>query len=98
MVSISMEDTMSIDTIYAQAVARLAEEKGLDLKELAHKVLGLSTPDISVRELRRVMRPDEKGRLRNLTLREAYELSRHLNETVETVIAYAMRDLTQKKE
>ena len=91
MVSIYMEATMSIDTIYAQAVERLAKEKGLNIKELAHKTLGLSNPDVSLREFKRIIKPDTKGRKRELTLREAYELSRALGETLESVIALAMR-------
>jgi hypothetical protein len=86
-----MEAMMSITTIYAKAVEELAKEKKLDLKELAHKTLGLTTPDISLREFRRVTRPDQKGRIRELTLREAYELSRCLGETMESVIAIGMR-------
>jgi hypothetical protein len=91
MVSLDMEGMMSITTIYAKAIEELAEEKGLGIKELAHKTLGLSSPEVSLREFRRVIRPDRKGRLRELTLREAYELSRCLGETMESVIAIGMR-------
>lgn len=91
MVSIRMEDQMSIDTIYAKAVEKLAQDKGLDIRKLAHDTLNLSSQDVSIREFKRVIRPDAQGRKRELSLREAYEFSRALGETVETVIALGMR-------
>lgn len=90
MVSILMEDTMSLDTIFASAIELIAKEQGKDIKELAHKVIGLSTPDVSIREFRRITRPDRQGRLRALSLREAYELSRALGKTIDDVIAYGL--------
>ena len=78
MVSISMEDHMSVDAVFVKAVEKLAKEKNLNLRDLAHKTLKLSTTDISIRELRRIMTPDYKGRARALSLQEAYELSRYV--------------------
>lgn len=92
MVSYYMEGTMSVDTIYAKAVEKIASQKGIDLKSLAHKVMALSTDDVSVREFRRITRPDKKGRLRTMTLKEAYEFSRELGETMEAMIAIGIRE------
>lgn len=39
MVSYHMEDIMSVDTIYAKAVKKMAARQGKDLKSLAHKVM-----------------------------------------------------------
>ncbi len=90
MVLIYKEAPMSIDTTFATAVELLAKEQGRDLRELAHQVMALSNPDVSIREFRRIRRPDTKGRLRNLTLREAYEFSRALGKTVDDMIAYGL--------
>lgn len=90
MVSRYMEDTMSLDTIFASAVELLAKEQGKDLKGMAHEIIGLSTPDVSIREFRRVTRPDKQGRLRALSLREAYEFSRALGKTMDDIIAYGL--------
>lgn len=92
MVSYYMEGHMSVDTIFAKAVEKMAAKQGKDLKSLAHKVMQLSTDEVSVREFRRISRPDKKGRLRSMTLREAYEFSRELGETIETMIALGMRE------
>lgn len=92
MVSYHMEDIMSVDTIYAKAVKKMAARQGKNLKSLAHKVMQLSTDEVSVREFRRISKPDKKGRLRAMTLREAYEFSRELEETIETMIAIGMRE------
>ena len=86
MVSSGMEVQFMIDTIYARAVVELAKEKGLDLRELAHKALNLSKPDVSVRELRRSIKPDTQGRLRALTLREAYILSQEIGLSMDEII------------
>jgi len=86
MVSSRMEVQFMIDTIYARAVVELAKEKGLDLRELAHKALNLSKPDVSVRELRRSIKPDTQGRLRALTLREAYILSQEIGISMDEII------------
>lgn len=86
MVSKTMEVTLMIDTIYARAVAELAKEKGFDLRELAHKALKMSKPDISVREFRRSIKPDTQGRLRSLSLREAYILSQELGIPMDEII------------
>ena len=86
MVSSRMEVQFMIDTIYARAVVELAKEKGLDLRELAHKALNLSKPDVSVRELRRSIKPDTQGRLRALTLRGAYILSQEIGISMDEII------------
>ncbi len=90
MVSVWLEDTMSVDTIFAAAVELLAKEQEKNLRELVHEVLGLSTAEVSMREFRRICRPDQKGRLRNITLREAYEFSRALGKSVDDVIAFGL--------
>ena len=81
-----VEVQLMIDTIYARAVVELAKEKGLDLRDLAHKALKMSKPDVSVRELRRSIRPDTQGRLRALSLREAYILSQELEISMDEII------------
>lgn len=90
MVSISMEEIMSLDTIFASAIELMANEQGKDLKSLAHQIIGLSSPDVSIREFRRIMRPDKQGRYRALTLREAYEFSRALGKSMDDVIAFGL--------
>lgn len=90
MVSIYTEDTMSVDTVFATAVERMAEDRGLSMRELAHEVMKLSSPDVSVREFRRVSRPDKKDRLRALTLTEAYEFSRKFGKTIDDMIAIGL--------
>ena len=90
MVSIGMEVTMSIDTIFASAVEAIVREKEKELKGIVHDVMKLSTPDVSIREWRRISRPDKQGRCRTLTLREAYELARALGMTVDDVVAYGV--------
>ncbi len=87
MVSIYLEDTMSVDTIFATAVERMAEEQGKDIRVIAHDVIRLSSPDVSVREFRRILRPDRQGRYRTVTLREAYEFSRIFGKTIDDMIA-----------
>ncbi len=47
MVSKYMEDTMSVDTVFAAAVEKLAQEQNKELKELVHNTMKLSTPDVS---------------------------------------------------
>lgn len=86
MVSKGMEVHIVIDTIYARAVVELAKEKGIDLRELAHKALHMSKPDVSVRELRRSIKPDGQGRLRALSLREAYILSQELGISMDEIV------------
>lgn len=81
---------MSIDTIFATAVETLAKEQGKDLREIAHNAIGLSTPDVSIREFRRCIKPDTKGRYRTITLKEAYEMARSLGKTVDDVIAFGL--------
>ncbi|MBQ7608350.1 MAG: hypothetical protein IJU76_10340 [Desulfovibrionaceae bacterium] len=81
---------MSIDTIFASAVEAIAREQGKELKGIVHDVMDLSTPDVSIREWRRVSRPDKNGRSRTLTLREGYELARALGMTVDDVVAYGV--------
>ena len=90
MVSIGVEVIMSIDTIFASAVEAIAKEKNKDLKSIVHDVMGLSTPDVSIREWRRICRPDKQGRTRTITLREGYELARALGMTVDDVVAYGV--------
>ena len=91
MVSIRLEDIiMGIDSIFASAVESIAKEQGKDFKGIVHDVFKLSTPDVSIREFRRVSRPDKNGRRRTLTLREGYELARALGKTVDDVIAYGL--------
>ena len=81
---------MSVDTIFATAVELLAKEQGKNLREIVHEVMGLSSAEVSIREFRRISRPDQKGRLRSITLREAYEFARVLGKTVDDVIAYGL--------
>ncbi len=81
---------MSFDSIYASAVEAIAKEQGKDLKPIVHDVMGLSTPDISIREFRRISRPDKNGRYRTLTLREGFEFARALGKTVDDVVAYGV--------
>lgn len=81
---------MSLDTVFASAVESLAQEQGKNIRELAHKVMRLSTPDVSIREFRRVTKADKQGRLRSLTLREGYEFARALGKTMDDVIAYGL--------
>lgn len=90
MVSVWLEDTMSVDTIFAAAIELLAKEQGKDLKAIVHSVMALSSPDVSIREFRRICRPDKQGRLRSITLREAYELARAFGKNVDDVIAYGL--------
>ena len=90
MVFIRVEVGMSIDTIFATAVEAIAKEQGKDVKGIVHKVFKLSTPDVSIREWRRVCRPDKQGRYRTVTLREGYELARALGMTVEDIVAYGV--------
>lgn len=90
MVSIYMEDTMSLDTIFATAVEMIAKEQGKDIKSMAHEIIGLSSPDVSIREFRRITRPDRQGRYRTMTLREAYEFSHGLGKSIDDVIAYGL--------
>ena len=91
MVSVRLEDfTMSIDIVFASAVEAIASDQGKDLKVIVHDVMKLSTPDVSIREFRRVTRPDKNGRYRTLTLREGYEFARALGKTVDDVIAYGI--------
>lgn len=81
---------MSVDTIFATAVELLAKEQGKNLREIVHDVMALSSAEVSMREFRRICRPDPKGRLRNITLREAYEFSRALGKSIDDVIAYGL--------
>ena len=97
MVSIYMEDTMSLDTIFASAIELLAKEQEKDLKAMAHEIIGLSTPDVSIREFRRITRPDKQGRYRSLTLREAYEFSRAVGKSMDDIIAYGLTRADMKK-
>lgn len=90
MVSVWLEDIMSVDTVFATAVELMAKEQDKDLKAIVHDVIGLSSPDVSIREFRRICRPDKKGRQRNITLREAYEFSRALGKSVDDMIAYGL--------
>ena len=90
MVSVFLEDTMSIDTIFATAIEGMAKEQAKDLKDIVHGVMALSSPDVSIREFRRICRPDKNGRFRNLTLREAYEFSRVFGKNIDDVIAYGI--------
>lgn len=90
MVSIYAEDTMSLDTVFASAIELLAKEQGKDLKAMVHEIMGLSSPDVSIREFRRITKPDKQGRYRNLALREAYEFSRALGKTMDDIIAYGL--------
>ena len=90
MVSIKLEDNMSIDTVFATAVEAMAKEQGKDLKAIAHDVIALSTPDVSIREFRRISRPDQKGRLRSVSLREAYEFSRAFGKSIDDMIAFGL--------
>ena len=90
MVSKYMEDTMSVDTVFAAAVERLAQEQNKELKELVHNTMKLSTPDVSLREFKRIYRPDKQGRHRSLTLREAYEFSRAFGKTIDEMIALGL--------
>ena len=50
----------------------------------------LSTPDVSLREFKRIYRPDKQGRHRSLTLREAYEFSRAFGKTIDEMIALGL--------
>lgn len=87
MVKLALEVAMSIDILYAKAVERKAKESNLDMRKLAHDVMQLSTPDVSIREFRRCITPDTKGRFRHLTLREAFDFARRLLTTVDDLIA-----------
>ena len=90
MVSNSMEDTMSVDTVFAAAIEKMAQDQNKGLKELVHNIMKLSTPDISLREFKRIYKPDAKGRYRSLSLREAYEFSREFGKTIDEMIAIGL--------
>lgn len=90
MVSKNMEDTMSVDTVFAAAVEKLAHNQEKDLKQLVHETMKLSTPEVSLREWKRVYRPDAKGRYRSLTLKEAYEFSRAFGKSIDEMIAIGL--------
>jgi len=77
---------MIIDTVFAKAVEKVAEDQGLSLRDVAHQALKMSTPDVSVREFRRTTRPDKMNRLRPVSLREAYEISTILGKPIDELI------------
>lgn len=91
MVYCKMEVINMVDTIFAKAVEKLAQDKGLKLRELAHKALSLSNPDISVREFRRSIKPDAQNRIRAISLREAYILSEELGVSIDEIIKIGLR-------
>lgn len=90
MVSNSMEDIMSVDTVFVAAIEKMAQDQNKELKELVHNIMKLSTPDISLREFKRIYKPDAKGRYRSLSLREAYEFSREFGKTIDEMIAIGL--------
>lgn len=90
MVYIGMEGLMIIDTVFAKAVEKVVAEQGKDLRKMADDVLKLSSPDVSIREFRRVTKPDKQNRLRQLTLREAYEFCILLDKSMDEMIKIGM--------
>lgn len=90
MVKKTLEDFLMIDKIYASAVEKLAKEKEIELKPMVHKVMRLSSPDVSLREFKRIISPDAKGRKRTMTLREAFDFARSLLMTIDDVLAYGI--------
>ena len=86
MIYIGMEDSMTIDIVFAKAVEKIATDQGKSMPELAHKVLKMTTGEVSIREFRRIMRPDTKGRYRQLPLREAYEFAVLLDKSLDEIV------------
>ena len=87
MVYIGLEDfEMMINTVFIKAVEKVASEQGKDLRDLAHEVLQMSNADVSIREFRRIIQPDYKGRLRQLSFTEAYQISDKLGKTMDELV------------
>ena len=77
---------MMINAVFVKAVEKIASEQKKDLRELAHEVFQMSSPDVSIREFRRISQPDYKGRLRQLSFAEAYQFAEKLGKSLDEII------------